>query len=239
MIFYRQIPNVKAITFDLDDTLYDNYPIMRRAEKHLHQFLAERFPNTANMSMHDWGKIKSEFLHQTPSLHNDMGELRKRVLKQGLIQSGYSHMTDLDRHVNDAFEHFYFHRSDFKVSESIMSVLAYLSSRVPLIAITNGNVRLHQIGIASYFIQSFHASLQQPMKPHQHMFDLARTQLSVDAKHILHVGDNLEKDVMGAKQAGFSTAWYAENRSMHLASEKATLLPDIQLTTLEDLKQLV
>ena len=32
MHFYRQLPVIEAMTFDLDDTLYDNRPVIRRVE---------------------------------------------------------------------------------------------------------------------------------------------------------------------------------------------------------------
>ena len=36
MKFYRPLGPIKAITFDLDDTLYDNHPVIRKttAESH-------------------------------------------------------------------------------------------------------------------------------------------------------------------------------------------------------------
>ena len=35
---------IKAITFDLDDTLWDVWPVVIRAEQLLHDWLAERYP---------------------------------------------------------------------------------------------------------------------------------------------------------------------------------------------------
>ena len=33
MQFYRSFRSPKALTFDLDDTLYDNHPVILRAEQ--------------------------------------------------------------------------------------------------------------------------------------------------------------------------------------------------------------
>ena len=35
---------IHAITFDLDDTLWDIWPIIARAERRLHDWLVERYP---------------------------------------------------------------------------------------------------------------------------------------------------------------------------------------------------
>ncbi|GAL07766.1 putative FMN hydrolase [Photobacterium aphoticum] len=40
MQVYRPFPAPKAITFDLDDTLYDNRPVIRRAEQAMYDWLA-------------------------------------------------------------------------------------------------------------------------------------------------------------------------------------------------------
>jgi putative hydrolase of the HAD superfamily len=77
------------------------------------------------------------------------------------------------------------------------------------------------------------------MKPSQVMFDLAKNHLGMASHEILHVGDNLEKDVMGARKAGFKTAWYAINRQMDLMNEATSVLPDIELSSLSELLELV
>jgi FMN phosphatase YigB (HAD superfamily) len=78
------------------------------------------------------------------------------------------------------------------------------------------------------------------MKPSPAMFDLISTKLGIAPQNILHVGDDLEKDVEGAIKAGYQSAWLAVNRPMQLKNERfARLLPHVQLDSLKDLKRLV
>ena len=70
------------------------------------------------------------------------------------------------------------------------------------------------------------------------MFHEAADMLSLPPKAILHVGDNLEKDVMGAIKAGMQSAWIAANREMNLSREAVTLLPHVELSALDDLLRL-
>ena len=238
MIFYRNIEKVRAISFDLDDTLYDNFPIMRRAEKQLLAFMDEHFPQTHGKDMAFWQNIKRKLLKGTPELAFDMGELRRRTLRTGLEQCGYQSKT-LDQQVNQCFDYFYYERSNFQIDKTVIALLEELAAKVPLVAITNGNVNLKQIGIDEFFKASFHARIHQPMKPHPKMFELTRDLLNLPAKHILHVGDNLEKDVMGARNVGFATAWFACDREMILPRETVTTLPDIQLESLAELTTLI
>ncbi|GAA0856408.1 HAD-IA family hydrolase [Aliiglaciecola litoralis] len=238
MNFFRAMSTIKAISFDLDDTLYENHSLMITAEQQLQTYLREHYPQTQKMQPADWRSVKRRHLQDTPELASDMGELRRRTLHSGLQQCGYQDQA-LKKAVSDCFDYFYYQRSNFQVNKTICSLLAELAEKVPLIAITNGNVNLQQIGIADYFTHCLKASLQQPMKPHPMMFDRAATILGIPHKQVLHVGDNLEKDVMGAIAAGMQSAWYACNRKMHINHERITVLPHVKLTELTDLKKLV
>ena len=44
MKFYRQLGSIKAMTFDLDDTLYDNRPIIRHVEEQMVAWLFSHHP---------------------------------------------------------------------------------------------------------------------------------------------------------------------------------------------------
>ena len=121
------------------------------------------------------------------------------------------------------------------MTDEVRQVLAALAAKVPLIAITNGNVDTVQIGINEFFTATYHASLGRPSKPHRHMFDEAAQTLDLAPQDILHVGDNLEKDVLGAHRAGLQTAWIAVNRPMDLRHEDVSVLPSVHLHSLAEL----
>lgn len=238
MKFYRYINKVKAFSFDLDDTLYDNHPLMLIAEKKLLSFIRTSFESCADTDIGFWRAHKVQALRQNPALCNDMGALRRQTLTRGFQQKGYK-SNILDAAVEQSFDYFYFERSNFKVDKTICSLLGKLAEQVPLVAITNGNVNLEQIGIAEYFSTCFKASLSQPMKPHGKMFVQTADYLNLPALNIMHVGDNMEKDIMGGRAAGFSTAWFACNRAMNIKHESISVLPDIELSALSDLLTLV
>lgn len=234
MIFYRKIQPFQAITFDLDDTLYDNNVHMPLAEAAFMAELHQRFPESQNVTPKQWRCFRESAIKEHPQLKNDMGELRKQILTQVFQTLGFSG-AKLRNAVEQSFRRFYFHRSNFTVEETIHSLLKLLSERYPLVAITNGNVDLDQIGLASYFCHIFKANLQHAMKPHRAMFDACQRSLDIDPRKILHVGDNLHNDVLGAIKAGFQSAWYAHDRSMLIKREQLFLLPDVQLNKLTEL----
>lgn len=237
MRFYRPLGPIQAITFDLDDTLYDNGPVIRQAEQTLTTFIRAHYPIAAALGAADWQHIRRTLISETPALASDMGELRLRTLTRALQHdvSGAA----LSQAAKACFECFYHARSELTLTDEVHRTLAHLARRVPLVGITNGNVDPKRIGIDSYFDTIFHASLSRPMKPARPLFDDAAAHLDQAPARILHVGDNLIKDVHGALNAGYQTAWFACNRPMQLPRERVSSLPHVQLDCLSELTQLV
>ncbi|QJR81218.1 HAD-IA family hydrolase [Alteromonas pelagimontana] len=238
MRFYRPISAIKAMTFDLDDTLYDNSPVIEAAEKALLAHITSRYPKTSALPKHEWQKIQRGLISQTPELASDMGQLRLRTLRAAL-QHDITAEDVLDIAAQECFDCFYGARSNLQLEEHVHEVLAVLSQRIPLIGITNGNVDAQRIGIQPYFSTIYHASLERPMKPHPHMFDEAVAHINVPHAQILHVGDNLIKDVYGAISAGFQAAWFACDRPMILNQEPVHVLPHVALDSFDELLLLV
>ncbi len=238
MIVYRPITKIKALTFDLDDTLYNNMPYIYAAEQALSLYMSETYPTTVSISSEKWQEMRQSAIKEQPEIVNDMGKLRSTVLTKAFIFAGMP-SEQIPLAVSDCFDYFYYKRSDFVVDKKIIQVLKSLSSKVPLAAITNGNVNCEAIGIEKYFTLIVHANTQRPMKPHPNMFEYVKAQLELSAHEIMHVGDDLHKDVYGAQMAGFQTAWFAQNREMDLNKEPVSLLPTVQLAELNELKLLL
>ncbi|RDV25527.1 HAD family hydrolase [Alteromonas aestuariivivens] len=238
MRFYRPLKPVSAITFDLDDTLYDNGPVIRKAEQHLQQFIHDNFPHAAQLTAADWKAIKRAVISEQPKLASDMGQLRLNTL-QVALRNDCKGESALQEAAKACFDCFYHARSELELEPGVVHTLDQLSQRVPMIGITNGNVDVQRIGLAPYFKGFLHASVERPMKPHGHMFEEAACLLGAPAETVLHVGDNLEKDVFGAIAAGMQAAWYAADRPMLLSKEDTRVLPHVELEQLDDLLRLV
>ena len=246
MQFFRSINKVAAMTFDLDDTLYNNEPIIRRAEQALQAHIAEHHREAAKLSAHDWLQLKRAAIAKDTRLASDMGQLRRVVLTAALSGTPANQLSlapaadlALRSAVEDCFNCFYDARSDFTLADNVHNTLDKLSQRIPLVGITNGNANTQKVGLDSYFQNILHASIERPMKPAVSMFNEAALLLKVEPAHILHVGDNIIKDVLGAVNAGYQSAWFACNRPMELALEPVSVLPHVQLHTLEELTQFV
>ena len=67
MQFFRPINHVDAMTFDLDDTLYDNEPIIRQAEQALQAHMAKHHKKAAPLKRSESNSdCKNQLLYQSP-----------------------------------------------------------------------------------------------------------------------------------------------------------------------------
>lgn len=237
MHFYRNIGPIKAMSFDLDDTLYDNHPVIRHVEQQMVVWLHTHHPLSATRPISWWQQLKQQLALQEPQLGHDVTQWRFKQIEQGLIQLGYSPQLALQAAQN-AIEEVLRLRHLITVPEKTHRVMTELAKRMPLVAITNGNVDPHKIGLGHYFQQIFKAGPDGLAKPYPDLFDKAQAALQLPAASILHVGDHLITDVQGAKNNGFQACWYNDQGQTLLASRKAKVLPDIEIHQLDSLLQL-
>ena len=237
MKFYKGMETPKAITFDLDDTLYANHDIIVHAEIALLAFIHQHYPQAQHTNRAYWQSYSRQLTKARPELLNDMSLLRRLTLAQGFQGCGYTG-DRLDAAVEECYSYFYFERSDFHVVEPLVELLRLLSKKVPLVAITNGNVDVERIGLHGIFRHTFKASLSQPRKPDSTMFLKASDSLGLAPHQCLHVGDNFQADIQGAINAGFKAAWYAYDPLREMNNEAVSVLPHIVLDRLDELLDL-
>lgn len=196
--------NIKAISFDLDDTLYDNQPVINRAFSKLYDHLVNRYPGIKqHYNLEQFIHAAMTMKHQLP-LTADLSELRRMHIRQVLQSSGYSETHDEE----EAFKVFWRERQDVVLFPGVTHILEQLAMKKPLVAISNGNACIRQIGIGRYFQHSFSAADTGKPKPDKSLFLLACEKLDIETEQLLHIGDNLEKDVGGAIQAGCHAIWF-------------------------------
>lgn len=235
---YLRPQNIQAISFDLDDTLYDNLPHILNAEAELLGFLHSAFPLTQAWQSHDWRRLKLQLLQQDSELAHDTGAARLATLHQGLLQLGYS-ASDAVSGAEQGLACFYFHRSHFKVSDEVLGLLKQLARHFRLIGITNGNVDVERIGLGDAFEFVLHPGHGVHMKPAKDMFNLACSRLNIAPQHLLHVGDSMNADVRGARLAGCQSVWLNPSFGRVDSLPIAALLPHLEIASLDALMKIL
>ena len=219
---------IRVITLDLDDTLWDVMPVIRRAEAALDAWFAEHYPRIPER----WPSEKRQTLRrQVVAAHaeraHDLTFLRKRVIALMAEDAGYS--VDIS---DAAFAVFDEYRNRLDLFPDALPALRRLSEHYRLIAVTNGNARLDKVGIADYFDGFVSARTAGAAKPDPRIFASALEAGGRPADETLHVGDHPEHDVSGARRAGLRTAWVNRRREPWPADRPAA---DLEVTDLETL----
>jgi putative hydrolase of the HAD superfamily len=222
---------IRAISLDLDDTLWDIGPVIRRAEKELWQWLERHYPRipatfTPDLSL----ALREQVISEHPHMAHDFRFLRKKVLTTMAETVDYP-----DDFVAEAFAVFDAARNRVELYPDVEPVLRELSLHFRVIAVTNGNANLETIGIHGLFHAVITAADVGVAKPQAKIFETAVREAGVEPEQVLHVGDHPEADVVGAIDAGLKTAWM--NRSgakwpEHLPAPDATVS---SVTELRDL----
>lgn len=181
-----------------------------------------------------WFPYRQQAIAQWPLLKHDVGLLRQKSYLLGALALGFKHEA-AEEFANAALAYFTLQRSNFTLPQHTHDFLTYLSSKRPLVAITNGNVDTDKIGIAPYFTHHFHASIENRLKPDADMFNKTCMALEITPEQLLHVGDCGKNDVLGGINAGCQTAWLNE----YHVGKPLTILPTLALDHVEQLTNIV
>ena len=205
------ISKIKAITLDLDDTLWPIWPTIERAEKVLHTWLQAQAPATAALiaNPHMRRELRAATERQWPDLAHDLAALRRESIRLALQRAG-----DDAALAEPALDVFMVQRMQVTLFEDVRPALAWLTGCLPIVALSNGNADVHQIGVGEFFCASISARDVGVGKPDPRIFQVAARAAKVPAEAVLHVGDDAALDVLGALDAGMQTAWV--NREDHL-----------------------
>jgi len=201
------VNDIRAITLDLDDTLWAIHPVIHRAERGLYEWLGAQYPRiTAMYSRAAIQKQRVAVAVEFPEHSHDYTFMRRKVLGRLGVAADYGdHIVDEAMSVFDAI------RNDVDVFPEVRPALAALRENYVLIAVTNGNANLEMIGIDDLFDEVVTARTAGAAKPAQKIFDAAVRAGGATAQQTLHVGDHPEFDVDGAMTAGLHAVWV--NRS--------------------------
>jgi putative hydrolase of the HAD superfamily len=223
---------IRALSIDLDNTLWDVEPVIVAAERILHAHLAERYPRMTELyGITEMRALRLRMAEEHPDVRHDLTFLRKAALRRQATSAGY----DADV-AEEAFEIFYAARNAVEPYADVVPSLERLNRELRLVAVTNGNADLDRIGLANFFEFSLAAGEVGVAKPDPRIFAVALERAALPAAAVLHVGDDPVADVEGARAAGLGTVWMNRTNAVWPDS----LVPaDYEVSDLRELADLV
>ncbi|MBD1208712.1 MAG: HAD family hydrolase [Ignavibacteria bacterium] len=219
-------PNLKAIVFDLDNTLLDHSAAEREAiSKFLPAYYDE--PSIGTIFKEAPERFLAAYRHWNERLWLDLAmeritadELkwqRFALTLRDLVPEFTEHDAErLGRDMGRTYLELY--ADGWRLLPDAAETVRALGERFSLGLITNGfseqqRGKLARFGWESRFDAAILSGELGVMKPHKAIFDHALAELGVSAHEAVYIGDHYETDVVGALGAGWRAIWFNPART--------------------------
>ncbi len=210
---------IRAVSLDLDDTLWPIMPAILKAEAALRRWFADNAPHVAaNQDGGVRSSLRRTVVAENPRLRHDFSALRRLVITR-LLEAAGTPSAVIPAMTDEAFEVFFAARNAVDPFDEVADALARLARRYPVIAITNGNADVGRMALGVHFEATIHARTVGVPKPERAIFDAAAARLELPPAAIVHAGDHLEHDVAGSLNAGFRAVWVDRRENASSTSE--------------------
>jgi putative hydrolase of the HAD superfamily len=225
-----QLPRIQAVCLDVDDTLIDFSTSARRA---LSSMIGrdDMWPT--------WQRMTDEHVAKVIAGEMDVDTMRRARTRAFFADLGtlldddmvFELETRRLEQMNDTWSLF----------DDVVPCLDWLQAAgLKVAAVTNASgphqrAKLTALGIARFFDTIVIAGELGAAKPDPVIFQTACTQLDVSPDEALHIGDRLEADALGARDAGLHGVWLARCHPEPHFSEAGVHI----IETLSDLPELL
>jgi FMN hydrolase / 5-amino-6-(5-phospho-D-ribitylamino)uracil phosphatase len=193
---------IRAVCFDLDNTLWDIWPVILRAEQAVLDFLAHYPESVAGETLQSMRAARESVALRYPQQRHDFSFLRQQALREQCLRCGCG-----EQMAEQAFEVFLRARNRVELYAEVAESLQLLQQRYRLFTASNGNADLSRIGIAHWFERSIHARDVGALKPAAVVFHKVVEATDLQLQEVLYVGDDPLADVEGARLAGMRAVW--------------------------------
>ncbi len=221
---------ISAVSFDGDMTLWDFLKVMRHSLK---QALAELqrhipTPHTQNLTIDEMIAIRNQFAEEVKGKIWNLEEIRRGAFERTLEHVGCTNK-DLAEHLNAVYLKHRF--EDIELYPDVIPTLDVLSTHFKLGLLSNGNTYPERCGLQDRFDFVVFSQDVQTEKPDPRIFEITAKRAGCELAELLHVGDSLENDVMGAQNVGAHAVWL--NRESVRNDTK--IQPDYEIKTLAEI----
>ena len=199
---------MKAVLFDVDDTLYDQlHPFQRAYEKHFN------FPNVSIEMLYILSrKYSDEVFHLSESGDMTMEEMYRYRIGKALAYFDHEITSEKAMEFQKTYQQY---QQLIELTPDMINALNYCKEKQVILGIiTNGPLdhqkrKINQLHLKKWIPESniFISSEIGVAKPDPEIFYLAEKKLKLNKKNTYFVGDSFQNDIIGAKSAGWKAIW--------------------------------
>ena len=195
---------IKLISFDLDNTLYDNAPVIQLAEQKSKEYLATEFKKQNQVfEYQSFTEYRNQLVlseknlgDDQPSKYENLSNLRQHVLVRfcNKLENGLTIATK-------AFELFIDYRNKIVIEAKVSELLKRISKQYIIVSVTNGNCDANLLSIGEIFQKNYSPVAGYRAKPNPQMLNQIFEDFDLNPSQVLHIGDRDDSDGQAARSA--------------------------------------
>jgi putative hydrolase of the HAD superfamily len=194
---------IRALTLDLDDTLWPVLPALERADQAVDAWLRQHHPEVARAwPITAMRELRAQIAAERVDQAHDFTTQRQLTMRHAFAACGIATAP-----IDVLWEIYFAARNSVELYPDSLPALQRITARWPVVSLTNGNADLQRIGIHAHFAHQICSRDTGMAKPDPRIFLAAAELLGLTPTEILHVGDDPDMDMVGARDAGLRTAW--------------------------------
>ena len=232
---------IKAICFDLDDTLFDYRGYMSGCETYLCRITGAYLGIPLQRCISAFQRVKKDLYRSRP-LDPSVFDWNTRMSRLISALGG-----NIDPDVFETlFEDFWTRfLSQITPYPDVLDTLVYLRNEGKTTAIISNGIRTQQedkvvrLGISNLVDHQFYSEDVGKNKPAPAIFRKALKNLGVRPEEALMVGDLCYVDIKGARDVGLHTCWYRAGAYANLLPKHPGEEPEFTITELSKLKSII
>lgn len=222
--------HIKAISFDMDGTLWDFQTTMTNSLALTLQRIKQvvSTPEAARLTVPKMIAIRDSVSCQLGGDVVGLEKIRHAAFVRALESIGHP-----DHQLAAELFQLYVEAryADIMPFPEVPAALTRLKTRFKLGVISNGNTHPDRLGLPNIFdFVSFATDCGYP-KPDPRFFEFALAHAGLKPHEVLHVGDSLESDVAGANQSGLLSAWLNRDST----ANSTAITPHLEASNLQEL----
>ena len=225
---------ISAISFDGDMTLWDFLKVMRHSLKHTLAELQRQRPTQRilNLTIDEMIAIRDQFAESVKGEVWNLEDIRLGAFERTLEYVGCPDK-DLAAHLNTIYRKHRF--EDITLYPDVVPTFDTLAPHFKLGLLSNGNTYPERCGLDGRFAFVVFSQDVQFVKPDPRIFHITAQRAGCELTQMLHVGDSLKNDVLGAKNVGAPSVWLNRDGLRN----DTNVQPDYEIASLTEISAIV
>ena len=225
---------ISTISFDGDMTLWDFRKVMRHSLKQTLMELQRQIPTprVLKLTVDEMIAIRDQLAEEVKGEIWRLEEIRLRAFERTLEHVGHPNK-DLAAHLDAIYRKHRF--EDMELYPDVIPTFDALAPHFKLGLLSNGNTYPENCGLDGRFAFVVFSQDVQVEKPDPRIFEITAEKAGCELAYLLHVGDSLETDIAGARNADVPSVWL--NRDG--LPNDTNIQPDYQITSLTEILAIV